>query len=263
MNFSKRSFIAALGLCALSLSLPAFAQSTLDTIMSSKTVKIGIPTDYPPYGFVGLDMKPQGLDIDMANLIAKKLGVKAELVPVVSANRIPYLQTKKIDLIVSTLGKNEERAKIIDFSHAYAPFYQGVFAPKSLAVKTFADLDGKTVATARGAMEDEMLTKLAPKGTIVKRFEDQAATTAAYMAGQTQAIAANVATMGVINQKKPEMQTEFKLLLRVSPCFVGVNKGESALMAKVNEIILEAKKDGTLNKMSQKWLKREAGDLPL
>ncbi|PAS93878.1 MAG: amino acid ABC transporter substrate-binding protein, partial [Candidatus Dactylopiibacterium carminicum] len=101
----------------------AQAQDALSGVLKSKTLKIGIPTDYPPYGFAGLDMKPQGLDIDMANLVAEKLGVKAELIPVVSANRIPYLQTKKVDVIISTLGKNEERAKVIDFSHAYAPFY--------------------------------------------------------------------------------------------------------------------------------------------
>ena len=265
MKFTKRSFLATLGLCALSVCLSpvANAQTALDGITKSKTVKIGIPTDYPPYGFVGLDMKPQGLDIDMANLVAAKLGVKVELVPVASANRIPYLQTKKIDLIISTLGKNEERMKILNFSHAYAPYYQAVFAPKNVTIKSFADLAGKTVATARGAMEDEMLVKLAPKETVIKRFEDQAATTAAYVAGQTQAIAASVSVIGVVNQKQPQLNTEFKLLLRDSPCFIGVDKGDDALLAKVNTIVDAAKADGTLNKMSQKWLKRDTGELPL
>ena len=77
-------------------------------------------------------MKPQGLDIDMAQLIAAKLGVKVELVPVTSANRIPYLQTKKADLVISTLGKNPEREKVIDFTAAYSPFFQAVFAAKSI-----------------------------------------------------------------------------------------------------------------------------------
>ena len=77
MKSSKRSFLATLGLCALSvcLSQAVSAQTALDGITKSKTVKIGIPTDYPPYGFVGLDMKPQGLDIDMANLVAAQRGV--------------------------------------------------------------------------------------------------------------------------------------------------------------------------------------------
>lgn len=264
MKSSKRSFIALLGLAALGLaSAPALAQSALDDVVKSKTIKIGIPTDYPPYGFAGLDMKPQGLDIDMAKLVAEKMGVKVELVPVVSANRIPYLQTKKVDLVISTLGRNEERMKVIDFTHAYAPFYQGVFATKEVSIKTFADLAGKTVAVTRGAMEDEMLQQLAPPTVVIKRFEDQAATTAAFAAGQTQAIGTSVSNIGVLSQKQPKLGAEFKLLLRDSPCFMGVAKGEDALRNKVNEIILAAKADGSLTKLSQKWLKRETGDLPL
>ncbi|WP_237491503.1 transporter substrate-binding domain-containing protein, partial [Malikia spinosa] len=62
---------------------------------------------------------------------------------------IPYLQSRKIDLIVSALGKNEERQKVIDFTVAYAPFYQAVFGPKSISVKSFDDLGGKTLAVTR------------------------------------------------------------------------------------------------------------------
>ena len=123
-----------------------FHADALDDVMARKQINIAIPTDFPPYGFVGTDLKPQGLDVDMANYIGAKLGVKVELVPVTSANRIPYLQTKKADLVISTLGKNPEREKVIDFTAAYAPFFQAVFASKSLNIKSFADLAGKTVA---------------------------------------------------------------------------------------------------------------------
>jgi polar amino acid transport system substrate-binding protein len=151
LNFTRRS------LAALALALPALAaqaQNALDEIVAKKTITIAIPTDFPPYGFVGTDLKPQGLDIDMANYIGAKLGAKVELVPVTSANRIPYLQTKKADLVISTLGKNPEREKVIDFTAAYSPFFQAVFAPKALAVKGAADLAGKTVGVTRGAIED-------------------------------------------------------------------------------------------------------------
>jgi hypothetical protein len=52
-------------------------------------------TGFAPFGSAGLDLKPQGHDIDMANLIGKELGVKTEIIPVTSTNRIPYLQTRK------------------------------------------------------------------------------------------------------------------------------------------------------------------------
>ncbi len=114
----------------------AHAQTALDDIMKAKEIKIAIPTDFPPYGLVGTDLKPQGLDVEMAGYIAQKLGVKIELVPVTSANRIAYLQTKKADLVISTLGKNPDREKVIDFTAAYSPFFQAVFGPKSIDVKT-------------------------------------------------------------------------------------------------------------------------------
>jgi polar amino acid transport system substrate-binding protein len=247
---------------AIAFTVPAFAQTALDDVLKAKEIKIAIPTDYPPYGFVGTDLQPQGLDIDMARLIAAKLGVKAELVPVISANRIPYLQTKKAHLVISTLGKNAEREKVIDFTAAYSPFFQAVFAPKSLAIKSFADLAGKSVAVTRGAMEDQELGKVAPAGVDVKRFEDNNATVAAFAAGQTQAIATGVAVAGTLMQKNPGLGTEYKLLLKDSPNFIGVAKGEDKLRLKVNEIIAAAKASGEIDKLSQKWLGRPAGTLP-
>ena len=256
----RRLLLAAgLGL----LALGAQAQTALDNITKAKTIKIAIPTDYPPYGFVGPDMKPQGLDVAMAELIAAKLGVKVELVPVTSANRIPYLQTKKADLVISTLGKNPEREKVIAFSAAYAPFYQAVFAPKSLAIKSFADLAGKSVAVTRGAMEDQELAKVAPSTLEFKRFEDNNATIAAFAAGQTQVLATSAAVAGNLMQRQPGLNVEYKLLLKDSPCFIGVAKGEDALLAKVNAIIAAAKQAGELEALSKKWLGRGAGELPL
>ena len=145
---------ALAAIISLVAALPVAAQNALDAVMAAKTIRIAVPTDFPPYGFVGTDLKPQGLDVDMANYIGAKLGVKVELVPVTSANRIPYLQTKKADLVISTLGKNPERAKVIDFTSAYSPFFQAVFAAKSLPIKSAADLAGKTVGVTRGAIED-------------------------------------------------------------------------------------------------------------
>jgi polar amino acid transport system substrate-binding protein len=244
------------------LSTTAYAQNALDEVMAKKSIAIAIPTDFPPYGFVGTDLKPQGLDIDMANYIGAKLGAKVELVPVTSANRIPYLQTKKAHLVISTLGKNPEREKVIDFTAAYSPFFQAVFAAKSLPVKSFADLAGKTVAVTRGAIEDMEITKLAPPTADVKRFEDNNATVAAFVAGQVQAIATGASVAGNMMQRNPQLNAEYKLLIKDSPNFIGVAKGEDKLRLKVNEIIAAAKASGDIDKMAQKWLGRPAGELP-
>ena len=259
---SRRPFLLATLLAAACLPMFAQAQAALDEVMAKKVINIAIPTDFPPYGYVGTDLKPQGLDIDMANYIGAKLGVKVELVPVTSANRIAYLQTKKADLVISTLGKNPEREKVIDFTSAYSPFFQAVFGPKTLVVKTPADLAGKTVGVTRGAMEDLEVGKIAPAGVDIKRFEDMNGTVSAYAAGQVQLMGVGASVAGNFMAKNPNVSTEFKLLLKDSPNFIGVAKGEDKLRLKVNDIIADAKKTGELNKMALKWLGRPLGELP-
>ena len=127
------------------------------------------------------DFKLTGVDVATAQLIADKLGVKAEFVPVSTPNRIPYLQAKKIDLIVSALGKNPEREKVIDFTVAYAPFFQAVFGPKALNIKSFDDLAGKSIAVTRGTIQDDVLQKVAPPTLKTQRFEDDSTTVAAFI----------------------------------------------------------------------------------
>ena len=256
----KNRFLLAAALCAS--VLPALAQTALEDVMARKSINIAIPTDFPPYGFVGTDLAPQGLDIDMARLIASKLGVKVELLPVTSANRIAYLQTKKADIVISTLGKNAEREKVIDFTAAYSPFFQAVFAPKTLAVKTASDLAGKSVGVTRGAIEDLELTKIAPAAADVKRFEDNNATVAAFVSGQVQVLATGASVAGNMMARNPNLNVEYKFVLKDSPNFIGVGKGEDKLRAKVNEIIAAAKAEGELDKLARKWLGRPAGDLP-
>ena len=257
----KNRFLLVAALCAS--VLPALAQTALEDVMARKSINIAIPTDFPPYGFVGTDLAPQGLDIDMARLIASKLGVKVELLPVTSANRIAYLQTKKADIVISTLGKNAEREKVIDFTAAYSPFFQAVFAPKTLAVKSAADLAGKSVGVTRGAIEDLELTKIAPAAADVKRFEDNNATVAAFVSGQVQVLATGASVAGNMMARNPNLNVEYKFVLKDSPNFIGVGKGEDKLRAKINEIIAAAKADGELDKLARKWLGRPAGDLPL
>jgi polar amino acid transport system substrate-binding protein len=262
MTPSKRHFALGLALFTVLAATGAQAQTALDDIVKNKKITIAIPTDFPPYGFVGTDLKPQGLDIDMANYIAAKLGVGVELAPVTSANRIAYLQTRKADLVISTLGKNPEREKVIDFTAAYSPFFQAVFAAKGVSVKSFADLAGKSVAVTRGAIEDQELTRLAPAGADIKRFEDNNGTVSAFVSGQTQAIATGASVAGNMMARNPQLGTEYKLLLKDSPNFIGVGKGEDKLRLKVNEIISEGRKNGDIDKMAVKWLGRPAGDLP-
>jgi len=263
MWVSRRVFSVGLAaVLSVIAAVEASGQTALDGIVRSKAVRIAVPTDFPPYGFVGSDMQPQGLDIDMARLIAGKLGATVELIPVTTSNRIPYLQTKKADLVISTLGKNPDREKVIDFTAAYSPFFIGVFAPKAMELKAPGALAGKSIAVTRGSVDDSELTKVAPSTAEIRRFEDNNATISAFVAGQTQTVATSAQVAAAMITKNPQLGAEYKFLLKDSPNFIGVGKGEDALRAKLNEIILAAKADGTLEALSRKWLGRSTGDLP-
>ena len=265
MSLQRRSLLAltlAIGLAGLLRSPAALADSALDAIAARKSIAVAIPTDFPPYGFVGTDMAPQGLDVDMARLVAARLGATVELVPVTSANRIAYLQTHKADLVISTLGKNPKREKVIDFTAAYSPFFQTVFAPRAMVLKSPAELAGKTIGVTRGAIEDMELTKIAPAGADIKRFEDNNATVSAFVSGQVQVIATGASVAGNMMARNPQLGAEFKLLLKDSPNFIGVAKGDDKLRLKVNEIIAAAKASGEIDKLCLKWLGRPAGELP-
>jgi polar amino acid transport system substrate-binding protein len=259
--FKRRLILSMIAGCAL-LGTTVHAQTALETITKTKKIKIAIPTDYPPYGFVGVDLKPQGLDIDMANYLAEKLGATAELVPVTSTNRVPYLQTRKVDLVVSTLAKNPERAKVVAFTVPYSPFLSAVYAKKDLDIKSYADLAGKTVGVTRGTIEDQELLKLAPSSANIMRFEDHASTLSAFANGQTMTIASSQPAITSMIQKNPQINVDFKLELSQSPNYVGVNKDEVALREKVTEILRQARTDGVIEQLSMKWLKRSASNLP-
>ncbi len=254
MLFAKRLLPALVALAAFGVAAPAQADG-LDSIMAAKVIKVAVPQDFAPFGSAGLDLKPQGYDIDMANLIGKALGVKAEIIPVSSANRIPYLQTHKADLVISSLGKNAEREKVIDFSDAYAPFFSGVFGTKEIAVASSADLAGKTIGATRGAIEEQELSKSAPADATIKRFEDNNATIAAFVSGQVDLIATGNTVAAAIAEKVPARAPTLKFVIKDSPCFVGLNKDEPKLLAKINEIIGKAKASGEIAKLSEKWLK--------
>lgn len=254
MLFKKSMLAAAVALAAAVQAAPVHADA-LDSIMAAKVIKVAVPQDFAPFGSAGLDLKPQGYDIDMANLIGKALGVKVEIIAVTSANRIPYLQTKKADIVISSLGKNAEREKVIDFSVAYAPFFSGVFGTKEIKVASADELKGKTIGATRGAIEEQELTKLAPSDTTIKRFEDNNATIAAFVSGQVDLIATGNTVAAAIAEKVPARAPALKFVIKDSPCYIGLNKEEPKLLAKLNEIIAQAKTSGDIAKLSEKWLK--------
>ena len=227
MTLTSKACIAAI-FATLAIAPTSMARAdALDDIMKAKVIKIAVPQDFAPFGSAGPDLKPHGYDIDMANLIGKELGVQTEIIPVTSANRIPYLQTKKADLVISSLGQNPEREKVIDFSEAYAPFFSGVYGTKDGG----GGQDGgpRRQDRRRDARRDRgagISSKSAPSGTTVKRYEDNNATISAFISGQVDLIATGNTVAAAIAEKSTARPPVLKFVIKDSPCYIGMNKDE-------------------------------------
>jgi len=258
MNFhiSRRSALHAVLALGLSLGLGHAAKAdALENVTKAGTIKIGIFEDFPPFASLGSDMKIQGYDVDMANKLAEKLGVKAELVGITGQNRIPFLTEGKVDLLLS-IGYSDERAQVIDFTKPYAPYYIAVMGPKDIDVKTAADLAGKSIAVNRGTLEDTEVTKVAPADANIQRFSDYAGVISAFLSGQSQLMVVGNDVGATILAKNPAIEPIEKFVLLTSPSNMAVKKGETALGKKIDEILAGMKQDGSLNDMAVKWLKK-------
>lgn len=135
---------------ALHAAPAAAEQSALDAVKARGTLIAGVKADYPPFGYTDKDGKLVGFDIDIMAYMAKRLGVKLELRPVTSANRIPMLQNSAIDVIAASLTITKERAEVVDFSVPYIVIGSKFLVRKGSGIKTWHDLAGKTVAYTQG-----------------------------------------------------------------------------------------------------------------
>ena len=104
----------------LGLSSPPAAAQTIDEIIKRGKVIVGVNTTTPIFGLIGADGHPEGYDPDVARLVGKYLGVQVEFVPVTGANRLPYLLTNRVDMVIALFGITPERAQQIWFSMPYA-----------------------------------------------------------------------------------------------------------------------------------------------
>jgi polar amino acid transport system substrate-binding protein len=252
---NRRQFAFWLGGVAASFLAPWVLQAEgLDDVRRSGVLRVAVPQDFAPFGIAGTDLEPRGYDVDVARLLADGLGVRLELVPVTSVNRIPYLQTGKVDVVVSSLGRNAEREKVIDFSVPYAPFFSGVFGPPQIPVKSADELAGLRVGVTRGAIEDLELSRIVPPTTAVKRYEDNAGTISAFLSGQVDLIATGNVVAAALAAQKPAREPSLRFLIKSSPCHIGVRKGEPQLLQAVNAVISRARADGSLDRIAVRWL---------
>jgi polar amino acid transport system substrate-binding protein len=151
--------IASLAALAVTAAVPANAQ-TLDQIKKRGVLIVGSKVDYKPFGFRDPSGKIIGLEPDLAADVAKKLGVKLELVPVVASNRMQFLEQGKIDLMIATMSDTPERAKIVGIVHPdYYASGVNVMSNKKAHLTKWEDLKGKKICGIQGAWYNKFVAE--------------------------------------------------------------------------------------------------------
>lgn len=236
---------------------------TVDEITGRGTINIGTLIDLPPYGFLNDKQEPDGYDVEVARLLAKYLGVKVNLVQVTASNRIPFLLTNKVDLIVATFGITPERAKQVMFSIPYSAIENTVYGPKGKAVAKIEDLKGLRVGVPRGTVQDVILTGQLGSSARMMRFDDTPSTFQALMTGQVDAMAETGLTFDAVMKQNPNANIEKKFVLLRQPNGVTMRANQWNLHQWVNTFVYYIKNNGELEALHQKWFGAPLPALPV
>lgn len=141
---------------------------TLDEIKESGTVKIGVFSDKNPFGYVDENGDYQGYDIYFGDRLAKDLGVEAEYVSTDAANRVEYLKSGKVDIILANFTVTAERAESVDFALPYMKVALGVVSPDSALITSADELNGKKLIVTKGTTAETYFSENYPDIELVK-----------------------------------------------------------------------------------------------
>ena len=225
----------------------------LSDIKKKGVLVVGTKADYRPFGFLDPSGQIVGFEPDLAADVAKRLGVKLELVPVVASNRIQFLQQGKIDLMIATTSDTPERRKIVDFID---PNYYGsgtnVLAPKSAKLASWADLKGKKVCLIQGAFYNkELQEKYGVEGVA---FPGTAEAYAALRNGNCVAFGYDDTAI-VGEMLKPEWSAYEMPLdsILFVPWGIATKQGEKDLVDFMAKTSVDWHKTGFIQQLEKKW----------
>jgi len=146
---------------------------TLDEIKASGKIVIGVFSDKHPFGYVDEGGEYAGYDIELANRLAKDLGVEVEFVSTEAANRVEYLETGKVDVILANFTVTDERAQKVDFCDAYMNVALGVVSHNDNVIKSLDQIGDGEVIVITGTTAETYLTENNPEIKL-KKFETYA-----------------------------------------------------------------------------------------
>jgi polar amino acid transport system substrate-binding protein len=266
MNLSRRplGLLGAAGAVLATLGAAASAEAqSIDEVLTRKKLQIGLLVDFAPFGLAVGTNKYEGYDVDVATLMAKYMGVDLELVAVTGPNRIPYLLSGKVDMLIAAFGITPERARQVMFSIPYSSIDIMLVATKDKKITGPEDLKAFKIGVPRASTPDAAVTALAPPGTRIMRFDDDATTAQALLSGQIDATGLATTTLKAFIAMNPAANYEAKFALRHQPNGITLRRGQFDLLQWVNTFIYFVKNNGELDVFYRKWLDGPMPDLPV
>jgi polar amino acid transport system substrate-binding protein len=248
---------AALSLAACSSSSGASAasdqqNSTLQKVIRSGTLNIASCLSFPPFGSKDTADKPQGYDVDVATAMATALGVKVRIVDTTSANRIPNLQTNKVDAVVCNFTTTAERAKQIAFSDPYVVAGETLLVKKSGKISGIGDLSGKTVAVTKGSTNGDAVKAGNPKAKI-QEYDTSAAAVLAVKQGQADAMVEDSNFLNYQAKLDSSLKVTHQSVVPLEYNAIGVRAGDPTWLQWINTWLREFNTSGENKALYEKW----------
>ena len=234
--------IIALALAlALALTTAALADSTartLDEIKESGSIVIGVFSDKKPFGYVDENGEYQGYDVYLARRLAEDLGVELELVSVDAPNRVEYLQSAKVDVILANFTVTAERAEVVDFALPYMKVALGVVSPDSALITDVKDLEGKTLIVSKGTTAETYFAENHPEVTLLK-FDTYTEAFNALLDGRGDALSTDNTEVLAWALENPGFTVGIESLGSLDTIAPAVQKGNDTVKAFIDEEIVK------------------------
>ncbi|MBS0223233.1 MAG: transporter substrate-binding domain-containing protein [Proteobacteria bacterium] len=227
------------------------AGSKMDQLAKAGKIRVGVQTQYPLIGMKTLSGY-EGFDVDVARLIAAKLGIKKdgiEFVPVTTPTREPFLEQDKVDMIIAAYSITPNREKVIDFAGPYLPSPSAVMVKKGnpLGIKSMKDLIGKKLCGPSGSNQESYISEHFPevRKTMVL-FDSSAKCAQAVINGQADASTTEVAILAALSKQNDGQLQVLGINYDMSLYGVGLKKTDDKTFCKwINKTLEEAYKDGS------------------
>jgi glutamate transport system substrate-binding protein len=241
--------------------------STMARLHEEGTIRIGTKFDQPLFGLMNpATDEPEGFDVQIGKLIAARLGIAAddiEWVETVSANREPFIQQGRVDMVLATYTITDERKQIVDFGGPYYVAGQAlmVAAGNAESIQGPEDLGGKRVCSVEGSASSERIRQMEPSAKLVL-FDTYSKCADALKNGQADAVTTDNTILAGLRSLDPD---SFELLngtFSEEPYGIGVTKGQTDFVDFIDETLTEAADDGSYAKAWDQTAGTVLGEAP-